>query len=64
MIIKKHKNTCKNLGFVIQLLIWSSTFTGCNSIFAIASLVGVPLWITSSVIGLKICMITAGITMH
>ena len=35
--------------------------TGCVSISAFASLVGIPIGITSSAIGLKICAITAGI---
>ena len=33
----------------------------CLSISLFASLVGIPIGITSSVIGLKICAITAGI---
>ena len=35
--------------------------TGCVSISAFASLVGIPIGITSSSIGLKICAITVGI---
>ena len=38
-----------------------STVSGCVSISAFASLVGVPIGVTSSAIGLKICAITAGI---
>ena len=38
-----------------------SPITGCVSISAFASLVGIPIGITSSVIGLKICVITAAI---
>ena len=37
------------------------TITGCVSIFSFASLIGIPIGITSSAIGLKICAITAGI---
>ena len=44
-----------------HLLIVISTTTGCVSISAFASLVGIPLEITTSVIGLWICAITAGI---
>ena len=44
-----------------QLLIAISTITGCVSISAFASLVGIPVGIASSTIGLKICVITAGI---
>ena len=39
----------------------ASTITGCISISAFASLIGIPIGITSSAIGLKICAITAGI---
>ena len=35
--------------------------TGCISISAFASLLGIPIGITSSAIGLKICAIAAGI---
>ena len=37
---------------------WNS---GCISISASVSLIGIPIGITSSAIGLKICAITAGI---
>ena len=37
-----------------------STVTGCASSFAFASLVSIPIGITSSEIGLQICVITAG----
>ena len=43
------------------MLIAISTITGCVSISAFASLVGIPVGIASSTIGLKICVITAGI---
>ena len=35
--------------------------TGCISISAFSSLLGIPIRITSSAIGLKICAIAAGI---
>ena len=38
-----------------------STITGCLSISAFSSLVGISVGITSSGIGLKNCAITAGI---
>ena len=44
-----------------HLLILVSTVTGCVSISAFASLVCVPVSITSSVVGLNICAIIAGI---
>ena len=38
-----------------------SKITKCVSISAFASLIGIPIGITSSAIGLQICAITAGI---
>ena len=43
---------------VVQL---ASTIIGCISISAFASLLGIPIGIKSSAIGLKICAIVAGI---
>ena len=42
-------------------LIAISTITRCISVSAFATLSGIPLEITSSAIGLKFCVITAGI---
>ena len=58
---KKHKKACRFLNYIDHSLIVISTITGCVSISAFASLVGIPIGITSSAIGLKICAITAGI---
>ena len=58
---KKHKNFCRILIYIDYSLIVISTNTGCVPISAFASLVGIPIEITSSAIGLKICAITAGI---
>ena len=60
---KKHKNVCRALNYIDHLLIIISTITGCVSISVFASLVGIPIRITSSAIGLEICVITAGIKM-
>ena len=49
------------MNYIEHLLIIISTITGCVSISAFASLVGIPIGIASSTIGLKICVITAGI---
>ena len=38
------------------MLILASTVTGCASISAYASLIGIPLGIGSSVVGLKMCV--------
>ena len=43
------------------MLILASTFTGCVSISEFTWLVCVPAGMTSFAIGLKICVITAGI---
>ena len=58
---KKHKKVCIILSYIDHSLIVISTITECVSISAFASLVGIPIGITSSTIGLKICIITAGI---
>ena len=61
LMSEKYKKRCKYLNYVENLLILSSTITGCISISAFASLVYVPVGIASSAIGIKICAITAGI---
>ena len=58
---KKHKKVCRVLNYIEHSLILISTVTGCVSIFAFASLVGIPMGITSTAVELKICVITAGI---
>ena len=58
--IKKHKKSCKVLNYIGHLLIKISTITGCGSISAFASLVGVSIGVTSSSIRLKVSAITAG----
>ena len=58
LISKKFK---KVLNYIEHLLILISTVTGCLFISALASLVGIPVEITGSAIGLKICVIIAGI---
>ena len=58
---EKYKKTCKYLNYVENLLILSSTITGCVSISAFVSLVCVPVGIMSSAIGIEICAITAEI---
>ena len=59
---KKHRKVWRVfLNYIDHLLILISTGTGCLSISAFASLVGIPIGITSSAIGSKICVLTAGI---
>ena len=47
--------------YIEHFLILSSNITGCVSISDFCSLVGIPVGITSSAIGLKIFAATAGI---
>ena len=61
LTIKKHKNSSRVSNYIDYLLIVTSTITGCVSISGFASLVGIPVGITSSGIGLKICAITVDI---
>ena len=49
------------LNYIKHFLILASTITGCISISAFVSLIGIPIGITNSAIGLKICAITAGV---
>ena len=58
---KKNQTVCTFLNYIEHFLILGSTITGCVSISAFASLVSIPIGITSSVIGLKICAVTAAI---
>ena len=61
LMSKKHKKVCKVSNYIDHSLIVISKITGCISISAFPSLVGIPTGITSSAIRLKICVITAGI---
>ena len=54
LMSKKHENVCRVLNYIDHLLIAICTITGCVSISAFASLVGIPIGITSSAIGLKV----------
>ena len=61
---KKHKKVCTTLNYIEHFLILGSTITGCVSISALASLVGIPIVIANSAIGFKICAIAAAITKY
>ena len=58
LISKKHKKVCTTLNYLEQFFILGSTITGCVSIAAFSSLIGIPIRITSSAVGLKICVVT------
>ena len=59
LISKKHEKDCVTLSYIENFLILGSAITGCDSISAFASLVGIPIGVTSS--GLKIYAVTAAI---
>ena len=61
---RKHKKVCAALNYIEYFLILVSTITGCISFSAFASLLGIPIGITSSAIGIKICEMTAGVKKH
>ena len=56
---RNHKKVFTTLSYFKHFLILASAVTGCISISAFASLLGIPIGIASSEIGLKICAITA-----
>ena len=58
MMSRNHEKLCTTLNY-IEFLILASAVTGCISIFASASLLGIPIGITSSAKDLKICVIAA-----
>ena len=53
LIRKRHKKVYTTLHFIEFFLILASTITGCISIPAFAFLLGIPIGIKSSAIGLK-----------
>ena len=57
LMSKNHQKVCTVLNYINHSLVSNSTITGCVSI----TLVGISIGIASSTIGLKICVITAGI---
>ena len=61
LMSKIPKKVCPILNYIEHFLSLASTVSGCLSISASAFLFGIPIGITSSEIGLKICAIAAGI---
>ena len=47
---RKHKKVCTTLNYIEHFIILASAVTGCISISAFASLIGILIGITSSVI--------------
>ena len=60
----KHKKICTALNYIEHFLILVSAMTGCILISDFASLLGIPIEITNSAVGLKICAVTARIKKH
>ena len=61
LMSKKQSKFCTTLNYIKYFLILASTITGCYLISAFASLIGIPIGITSSAIRLKVCTIAAEI---
>ena len=61
LICKSCKKTYKYLNYIDHLLVLVSTVTVSVSSSAFASLACIPVGITNCVVGIKICVITAGI---
>ena len=56
---RERKKVCATLNYIDLFLILTSTITGCISIYAFASWLGIPVGSKSSAIGLKIFEVTA-----
>ena len=61
---KKYKMISKYLNHVEHLLILASEVTGCVSISAFASLVAIPVGISSTAVEIKVSAITGGTKMY
>ena len=61
LIGKKHKKFCTTQSYIEPGLTLAYMITGIISVSAFASLIGIPIGITSSAIGLKVCTIGARI---
>ena len=53
LMSREHKKVCTTLNYIKHYLILASTITGYISIAAFASLLDIPIGITSSAVGLK-----------
>ena len=61
LMSRKHEKVCVTLNYIENFLILASAVTGCISLSAFSSLLGILIGITSSALGLKMCAIAAGI---
>ena len=53
LMSREHKKVCTTLNYIKHCLILASAITGCISISTFASLLDIPIGITSSAVGLK-----------
>ena len=51
LMSRKHKKVCTTLNYIEHFLILASTITGCISISAFGSLIGIPIRTMNSAIG-------------
>ena len=51
LISRKHKKVCTAVNYIEHFFVLASAITGCMSISVFASLLGIPIGITSSAIG-------------
>ena len=61
---EKNKKVCRVLNYIEHLLILTSTVPGCLFISYFASTVRIPIGITSSAIGLNLCVTPVGIRQY
>ena len=60
-VSREHKKVCTTLNYIEHFFILASAVTGCISMSAFVSLLGIPVGSKSFAIGLKNCAIAAGI---
>ena len=61
LMSRQYKKVYTTLNYIEHFLIMASAITGCISISAFVSLIVIPIGITSSAIGLKVCAVSVGI---
>ena len=61
LMSRKHKKVCTTLNYMEHCLILAPAITGCISISAFASLLGIPTEIASCAVGVNTCSTAAGI---
>ena len=61
LMSRKQKKICTTLNYIENFFVLTCAITGCISISTSASLLGIPIEITSSAIGLKIFAIAGRI---